>query len=342
MSLTYKDAGVNINAFNKSISKVKNAIKQTFNKNVLCDIGGFSGLYKINFKKYKEPVLVCGCDGVGTKLKIAFLTNIHNTVGIDLVAMCINDIITCGATPLFFLDYFGCSKLKKEQFVEVMKGIIHGCKIANCSLLGGETAELPGMYQNDEYDLAGFAVGVVDKKNIIDGSKIKEGDRIIGLASSGLHSNGYSLARKVLFEIKKYKIDEYIPDLKNILYKELLKPTIIYSTIILKLISKFEIKGIANITGGGFLDNIPRILPEKVNAVIKKGTWYIHPIFQLIQKIGKIEEKEMFRTFNMGIGMVIVVSEKTADDVLNFLSKNKTKSYIIGEIKKGNKKVEIT
>lgn len=339
--ITYSQSGVNIDAGNKAVKLIKKLAKSTYSPDVLSGIGGFSALFKIDFKTYKNPILVSSTDGVGTKLKIAFALNKHDTIGMDLVAMCVNDIITSGARPLFFLDYFACGKLHPEKFQKVVKGIAKGCKIADCSLIGGETAELPGLYKEDEYDLAGFCVGVVEKENIIDGKKIKAKDKIIGLASSGLHSNGYSLARKVLFEVGKFKLTDYHPQIKKTMGEDLLTPTYIYSVIILDLISKFKIKGIAHITGGGLLENIPRILPEGLKAKIIKGTWKIPPIFNLIQSIGKIEEEEMYQVFNMGIGMVVIVKEEEANFILNFLKKQRQNAGIIGEIVKGEKKVEI-
>lgn len=339
--ITYKQSGVNIDAGNKAVKLIKKYTTSTYSPSVISGVGGFSALFKIETKKYKEPILVSSCDGVGTKLKVAFSLNIHHTVGMDLVAMCVNDIITSGARPLFFLDYFACGKLHPEKFQKVIKGISKGCKIADCSLIGGETAELPGLYYEDEYDLAGFCVGIVEKKNIIDGSKIKAKDKIIGLASSGLHSNGYSLARKVLFEVGKFKLTDYHPNIKKPLGEELLTPTYIYSGIILDLINKFKIKGIAHITGGGLLENIPRILPEGLKVKITKGTWKIPAIFNLIQGVGKIEEPEMYRVFNMGVGMIMIVEEEKVNSILNFLKKQKQKAYIIGEAVKGERKVEI-
>ena len=339
--VTYKESGVDIDKGDKAVQLIKKLAKSTYTPQVISEIGGFSGLFKIDFKKYKDPILVSSTDGVGTKLKIAFALDKHNTVGIDLVAMCVDDIVCCGAKPLFFLDYFACEKLYHEKFKEVIKGIVRGCKIANCSLIGGETAELPGLYKEGEYDLAGFCVGIVDRKNIIDGSKIKDGDKIIGFASSGLHSNGYSLARKVLLESKKYSLGDYVNELGKTIGEELLIPTKIYSETILQLIEKFEIKGIAHITGGGLIENIPRILPDKCKAKIYKDRWKILPIFNLIQELGKIDKFEMFRVFNMGIGMVIIVKEKDVKNILEHLKISRQKGYLIGEMIKGERMVEI-
>jgi phosphoribosylformylglycinamidine cyclo-ligase len=336
--LTYKSAGVDISKGWKAVELIKKYVENTKRKEVLGEIGGFSGLFEIKKKKYKNPVLVSSTDGVGTKLIIAQKMNIHNTVGIDLVAMGVNDIIVCGAEPIFFLDYISCGKLNPKRIAEIVEGISAGCKEAGCSLIGGEMAEMPGMYKEDEYDLAGFAVGIIEKRKIIDGSKIKAGDKIIGLSSSGLHSNGYSLARKVFFEIANYNIFEKIEEFGKTLGEELLTPTKIYVKIVLNLVKRFEIKGIVNITGGGFLENIPRILPDKLFAVIIRNTWDVFPIFKMIQKIGNISEKEMFRTFNMGIGMVIIVDKKESLKIMRYLEKRET-AYLIGEIREGKKGV---
>jgi len=285
--------------------------------------------------------LVSGTDGVGTKLKIAFALNKHNTVGIDLVAMSVNDIITCGAKPLFFLDYISIAKLSEKVVVELIKGVTEGCKMADCALLGGETAEMPGFYPEGEYDLAGFAVGIVEKSKIIDGRKIKEGDSVIGIASNGLHSNGFSLIRKVLLEDKKYELDEKLTVLKSTLGKELLRPTRIYVKPVLYLLEKYKVLGIAHITGGGLLENIPRILPKGVSIQIDQKSWPKPPIFSLIQKEGKIFDEEMYRTFNMGIGMVLIVPQNDASKVINELKMIRYDSYIIGKVIKGDKQIII-
>lgn len=313
--ITYKKSGVDIDKANKFIDWIKKQIPQ---------IGFFSGFYEIDKNKY----LVATTDGVGTKLKIAQLINKHNTIGIDLVAMNVNDVITCGAKPLFFLDYIACGKIELNVLKQIMQGIIKGCKIANCKILGGETAEMPGMYSIGEYDLAGFACGIVDKENLIEGEFIKESDVIVGLYSSGLHSNGYSLVRKVFSQQEQIKFS-----------KILLEPTKIYVSEILELLKKFEpnkeIKGIVNITGGGFYDNIIRVLPKNTKAVIDKTLWQPHKIFKMIQQKGNVPDKEMYRTFNMGIGMVLIVEAKVAEKVVEFL-----KGVIIGKIV-GSKKVEV-
>ncbi len=337
--LTYKKAGVDINEGERFISLISPMIKETFSPGVMTEIGSFSAFFKLDVTKYREPVLVSGTDGVGTKLKIAFLMDRHDTVGIDLVAMCVNDILTSGAEPLFFLDYFATGKLKPEKASEVIKGIINGCKEAGCSLIGGETAEMPGFYSENEYDLSGFAVGVVDKERIINGSKIKEGDLIIGLASNGLHSNGYSLVRKLFFDLKKMNVDTYIPDLGATLGEELLKPTRIYVKAFMVLRDKLEIKGMAHITGGGIPGNLPRILPEGIYADIKIGSWPVPKIFELIEKIGNIPEDEMKKTFNMGIGYIMVVSEGMAEEAVSLLNKSGYTAFIFGNIEKGGRGV---
>ena len=286
MAITYKDAGVDIDAGDLFVQKIKPYVKSTFRPEVLTDIGGFGGLFAL--KKYKDPVLVSGTDGVGTKLKIAFLTKKHDTVGIDLVAMCVNDIIVQGAEPLFFLDYFATGKLKPKEHADIVKGIAEGCRQSGCALIGGETAEMPSFYGNDEYDLAGFAVGVVEKKKIIDGSRIKPGDQLIGLASSGLHSNGYSLVRKVLLEEAGYCVGRSsLRTRHRPLGEVLLTPTRIYAKTVLALLKEFDIRGMAHITGGGITENTPRMLPKGAQALIRQGTWDIHPIFHLIQEEGR-------------------------------------------------------
>jgi phosphoribosylformylglycinamidine cyclo-ligase len=306
---TYKEAGVDIDKANKFVDWIKRQIPQ---------VGFFSGFYKIDKNRY----LVATTDGVGTKLKIAQLVNKHDTVGIDLVAMNVNDIITCGAKPLFFLDYIACGKVELNVLKQIMKGIIKGCKIAECKILGGETAEMPGMYDVSEYDLAGFACGVVEKQNLIVGENIKPGNKIIGLFSSGLHSNGYSLVRKVFSQEEQIKYS-----------KEFLKPTKIYVKEILELLKNFkpnkDVKGIVNITGGGFYDNIVRILPKNTKAIINKNSWKPYKIFDLIQKKGNISDKEMYRTFNMGIGMTIVVDGRVSDKIIKFFN---NQAVLIGEI----------
>jgi len=332
--VTYKDAGVDIDSGNDFVKLIKPLVKATYRPEVIADLGGFGGLFSLNASKYRNPVLVSGTDGVGTKLKVAFMADRHDTVGIDLVAMCVNDIIVQGAEPLFFLDYLATGKLNPENAAEVVKGIAQGCSLAGCSLIGGETAEMPGFYGEGDYDLAGFAVGVVDRDNIIDGSSITVGNKLIGIASSGLHSNGYSLARKILFEMMGLDINSVLPGLDRTVADELLTPTRIYVKTVLNLLRDFRINGIAHITGGGLLENIPRILPHGCKAVISKDSWIMPPIFLILQQGGSLEESELFRTFNCGIGMVLAVPENEAEEVLIRLSGLNEQAYVIGEIGK--------
>jgi phosphoribosylformylglycinamidine cyclo-ligase len=338
MAITYKDAGVDIDAGDFFVRKIKPYVKSTFRPEVMTHIGGFGGLFAL--KKYQNPVLVSGTDGVGTKLKIAFLTNKHDTVGIDLVAMCVNDIVVSGAEPLFFLDYFATGKLKPRTHADIVKGIAAGCKQAGCALIGGETAEMPSFYAEGEYDLAGFAVGVVEKKKIIDGSRIKPGNALIGLASSGLHSNGFSLVRKVLLEASGYTVKDVLPELGKPLGNALLTPTRIYVKTILALQKEFDLRGLAHITGGGITENTPRMLPKGTAALIRKGSWNIPPVFNLIQQKAKIDDEEMYRDFNMGIGMVLAIPAKQADAVIKKANKLGEKAYLIGAIVKGKQVVK--
>lgn len=341
MGKSYKDAGVDITLADEIVKEIKPLISKTSIPGVIGDIGGFGGLFSLTSQKYKEPVLVSSTDGVGTKLKIAFALDKHISVGMDLVAMCVNDIVTYGAKPLFFLDYISTGKLSKKVTVDLIKGVTEGCKMADCALLGGETAEMPGFYPEGEYDLAGFAVGIVEKSKIIDGRKIEEGDLVIGIASNGLHSNGFSLVRKVLLEEKQYKMEEKISSLKGSLGEELLKPTRIYVQPLLYLLKKYKILGIAHITGGGILENIPRILPEGVSVQINQKSWLKPPIFSLIQKEGKISDEEMYLTFNMGIGMILIVPNDEALKIKEELKKIDYASYLIGKAINGNKQVII-
>lgn len=336
MVLKYSDAGVNIDAGNQFVKMIKKDVEETFSPAVLKGIGGFAALYAPNLSGYKEPVLVSGTDGVGTKLKIAFMLDKHDTVGIDLVAMCVNDILTIGARPLFFLDYLAVARLETEKASAIVSGIARGCKEAGCALIGGETAEMPGFYQPGEYDLAGFAVGIVDREKMITGDGIEAGDKIIGLASSGLHSNGYSLARKVFLE--KEKLDLYEPLGKGgePLGEILLSPTRIYVRTILKLMEEFDIKGLAHITGGGLLENVPRILPEGLTARIEKDSWPVAGVFRELQRLGGIAEEEMYRTFNMGVGMVVIVRKEEAEGILEAARALGEEAYLIGEIIQGD------
>jgi len=336
----YKEAGVDVEAGYKAVDLMKSHVKKTMRPEVLADIGGFGGLFSLEGMKYEKPVLVSGTDGVGTKLKIAFLMDKHDTVGIDCVAMCVNDVVCSGAQPLFFLDYIALGKLVPEKVEQIVKGVSDGCIQAGCALIGGETAEMPGFYPEDEYDLAGFAVGIADKDKLVTGERIKPKDILIGLASSGIHSNGYSLVRKI-FNINKEVLGEYGDVLGKPLGEELLKPTRIYVKTILTLIKKYNIKGIAHITGGGFIENIPRMLPDGVKAVVHKGTWPVHPVFRLIQEKGNVPEKDMYNTFNMGIGMVLAVPAEIAPFVVAEANNQGEKAYIIGETVKGEEKLEI-
>jgi len=338
--LTYKDAGVDIEAGERLVERIKPFAKRTFDGNVLAGIGGFGAGYLIP-KGYKEPVLVSGTDGVGTKLKVAQMAGVHDTVGIDLVAMCVNDILTVGAKPLFFLDYFATGKLSVDVATDVIKGIAKGCEIAGCALIGGETAEMPDFYPEGEYDLAGFVVGIVEREKYITGEKIQPGDVVLGLASSGIHSNGYSLVRKLFFEILGLKVDDYVEELGGKVYEILLTPTRIYVKSVLKLLDEVEVKGIAHITGGGIPGNLVRILPENVDAVIDKSSWDILPIFTFIQSKGNVPEDEMFKTFNMGIGLCLVVSPEEVERAEAVLSECGEKVYRIGKITEGKGRVVI-
>jgi phosphoribosylformylglycinamidine cyclo-ligase len=328
----YSDAGVDIDKGNELVNRIKKIVAPTFGRGVLTDIGGFSGLYAIGSDKFDDPVLVSSTDGVGTKLNIAKQCNKHDTIGIDLVAMCVNDIAVGGAKPLFFLDYLAVGKLDIEVATDIIKGVAKGCKIAKCSLIGGETAEMPGLYMEGDYDLAGFVVGIAERDKIIDGSDIKVGDQIIGIASSGLHSNGYSLVRKICFEEMGLTVDTSMEEFGCTLGEELLKPTRIYSESILNLIKNFKVSGLVHITGGGFTDNIPRILPQGSRAIIHYGSWKIPPVFEFLKKKGNVSPGEMCRTFNMGIGLVAIVDDEILEDVMQHLRALGETSYHIGEI----------
>ena len=335
----YAKAGVDITAGYKSVELIKKHIAKTNIKGVISSIGGFGGLFELDLKGIKKPVLVSGTDGVGTKLKIAFLMNKHDTIGIDCVAMCVNDIICIGAKPLIFLDYIACGKNYPEKISEIVKGISKGCVQSNCALIGGETAEMPDFYAKDEYDLAGYSTGIVDKSKIINNSLIKKGDIIIALSSSGIHSNGFSLVRKIL-NIDNSNINNVVKELgKKSIGEILLTPTKIYVKPILKLLKKIKVKGISHITGGGFYENIPRCIPNGLCAEIEKNKIKILPIFKYIQKIGNIEERDMFNTFNMGVGMCIIVSKKDAEKTIEILSSCKEDAYIIGKIIENKEKI---
>lgn len=343
MSLTYKDSGVDVEGGNRFVKKIAPFVRSTFTPGVITDIGGFGALFSPDLSGMEEPVLVSGTDGVGTKLKIAQMLNRHDTIGIDAVAMCVNDIITSGAKPLFFLDYISCGRLKEDVLADVVKGIAEGCILSECSLVGGETAEHPGVVPDDEYDIAGFSVGIVDKKKIINGQSISSGDAVIGISSSGIHSNGYSMVRKLFLDIKGYSLDKKFSDLEKSLGETLLTPTSIYVKGIKSCIeSGINLKGIVHITGGGFYENIPRILPGDISVVIEKNSFPVPPIFRIIEKEGSVDEAEMFTTFNMGIGMMLFVSKAEADGALNALKKGGYNAFIIGEtVKEENEKVKL-
>ena len=338
-SESYKQAGVDITAGYKAVELMKDHIKRTMTKGVCSDIGGFGGLFELG--KVKNPVLVSGTDGVGTKLKLAFLMDKHNSVGIDCVAMCVNDVICCGAKPLFFLDYIAVGKNVPERVASIVEGVAEGCVQAGCALIGGETAEMPGFYPVDEYDLAGFAVGVVDKKKILNNKKMKEGDVVIAIPSTGVHSNGFSLVRKV-FDIENADIKKPMEELGGLsLGEALLTPTKIYVKPILALVEKVKVRAISHITGGGFYENIPRSIPDGFGARIDRKAVKILPIFDLIAKTGKISERDMFNTFNMGVGMSVVVAKEDADKAIAILRANGENAYIMGEIVKSDNKIEI-
>lgn len=334
--LTYAGAGVDIDAGNRAVDLIKQAVKSTHRLGVISDIGGFGGLFGLDTTKYQQPVLVSGTDGVGTKLRVAQLTNRHDTIGIDAVAMCVNDILVQGAEPLFFLDYLAVGKLVPEQVAAIVSGVAEGCRQAGCALLGGETAEMPGFYQDDEYDIAGFAVGVADKSKLLDGSRIKAGHVLIGLPSSGLHSNGYSLVRKAFFEVAGYDVNTHLPALGHTLGEELLIPTRIYVSAVLPLLEQFDLGGLVHITGGGITENLPRVLPSGLGATVKLGSWPVPPVFSLLEEIGNIELAEMLRTFNMGIGLVAVVPAAQHQAVLEKLQSQGETAYVIGTVTTGD------
>ncbi len=342
-TITYKDAGVDIAKADRLIDNLKGRIKATHNVNVLNTIGGFAALTEVP-RSYKNPVLVSSTDGVGTKLKIAFMAGKHDTVGIDLVGMSVNDILTLGAKPLFFLDYYACGRIDEMVYPAVVGGVCDGCMQADCALVGGETAEMPSFYKDDEYDLAGFAVGVVEKDAIIDGSAISEGDAVIGLASNGLHSNGYSLVRKLLFDVKNYRVDEEVPGIPGKLYEELLKPTRIYVRPVLDVTAKFTVRGMAHITGGGLPGNISRIIPDGLGLNLHVDLARVPPVFRALMEAGSLELNEACKTFNMGTGFVLIVKGADADDVVRSLNAAGETARRIGTIEKvsGNVKVTVT
>lgn len=343
MSEAYKQAGVDIAAGNEAVERMKKHVKRTVRPEVMGGLGGFGGMFGLDKSKYEEPVLVSGTDGVGTKLKLAFAMDKHDTIGIDAVAMCVNDIVVQGAEPLFFLDYLACDKVVPEKIEAIVAGIAEGCVQSGCALIGGETAEMPGMYSEGEYDIAGFSVGVVDREKMIDGSSIRTGDAVIGLTSSGIHSNGFSLVRKLLLERKGYQLSDSLPELGGAqLGHVLLEPTKIYVKTVLKLMESIELKGLVHITGGGFIENIPRVLPKNANVQVEYGSWPIQPIFGLLQREGEVSNRDMFTTFNMGIGMVLIVPAEQADETLRLAAELGEKAYRIGEVTDGQCEVIFT
>ena len=337
-SESYKAAGVDVTAGYKGVQLMKKAVQSTYTNAVISDIGGFGGLYAPQIQGMEEPILVSGTDGVGTKLKLAFLMDKHDTIGEDCVAMCANDVICTGASPMFFLDYMALGKNIPEKVATIVTGVAEGCKKANCSLVGGETAEMPGFYPEDEYDLAGFCVGVVDKKKIIDSKTIEVGDKVIGLASSGVHSNGFSLVRKV-FDVNEENLKEYVEELGKTVGEALLEPTRIYVKPILRLIEEVKVKGISHITGGGFYENLPRMLRDGVSLKIDKNSYEVPALFKLIASRGNIPERDMYNTFNMGIGMAVIVPENEVEKAINLLKEAGEEAYLIGSVVEGNKEV---
>lgn len=335
MAIDYKSAGVDVERGYMAVKLMKEYVKRTYNDNVLGDIGSFGGVYALDDKPDGD-VLVAGTDGVGTKLKYAFVMDKHDTIGIDCVAMCVNDIVCQGAKPLLFLDYIALSKLVPDKVAEIVKGVSEGCIQAGTALIGGETAEMPGFYQDDDYDMAGFSVGIAKRNKVINGSNIKEGDTLIGLASNGIHSNGYSLVRK-LFIPQKDELEKYCERLGKTYGEELLTPTRIYVKPLLDIINKFEIKGIAHITGGGFIENIPRMLPKGLNAKIKKSSYDMPEIFKIIKERADLDDEKMYNTFNMGIGIVMAVDSNIVQDVTDYANSTGEKAYIIGEVINGDK-----
>lgn len=339
--LSYREAGVDIDAGNRSVELMKAHVRATFRREVLSDIGGFGGLFALDTKKYREPVLVSGTDGVGTKLKLAFMMDKHDTIGQDAVAMCVNDILVQGAEPLFFLDYIAVGKLNPEKVADIVGGVARACSESGCSLIGGETAEMSGFYPDGEYDIAGFAVGVAEKSKLITGAAIQPGDILLGIPSSGVHSNGFSLVRRICFDHQGFTSETFVPELGRSLGEELLTPTRLYPKVCLPLIEQFDIKGMVHITGGGFYDNIPRVLPEGCGAVVDTDSWTKPMIFDLLQQWGQVAWPEMYRTFNMGIGMVLVVAEEDAPAVHRALADKGELCYRIGRVEAGESVVKL-
>jgi phosphoribosylformylglycinamidine cyclo-ligase len=330
--LTYAGAGVDIDKANRLVDRIKDIARATSRSGVMGEIGGFGGLFSLNVEQMENPVLVSATDGVGTKLKIAFLTGRHDTVGIDLVAMSVNDICVQGAKPLFFLDYLSVGRLDEAVAESVIRGVGEGCRQAGCALIGGETAEMPGFYPEGEYDLAGFAVGLVDNNKIIDGTGTQIGDKLIGIASSGLHSNGYSLARKIVFEVLKLGVEDHVPELGRTVGEELLMPTRIYAAAIERLVRDFEIHGLAHITGGGIPENVIRVIPDSCGLKMFEGSWEVPPVFAFLQAAGRVSDREMKRAFNNGLGLIAVVPDKSTDEVLDRLNGMDEKAFLVGEV----------
>ena len=339
VSLSYRDAGVDIDAANVALAGIKELVRKTYNDQVLCDIGSFGAMYALDLQNMEEPVLVSSVDGVGTKLKLAFMTGKHDTVGIDLVSHCVNDILVQGARPLFFLDYFAVGKLEPQVAIDVLKGLSAGCRFAGCALIGGETAEMPDMYQPGEYDLAGTIVGIVDRKKIVDGSAIREGDVIIGLPSTGLHTNGYSLARKITFQVAGLGPDDPMPYTSRTVAEALMEPHIAYAKLMQVIMKLVDVRGMAHITGGGITDNFPRILPEGLGAEIDLGTWEVPGIFRFLQETGNVEEPEMLRTFNVGQGFMFVVPPEQAAKTVETLEMTGKQCTVMGRIINGESRV---
>ncbi|WP_270595793.1 phosphoribosylformylglycinamidine cyclo-ligase [Anaerococcus vaginalis] len=339
MPINYKDAGVDVANGQKEVELIKKLVEKTQSENVLSKLGGFSGLFSLENLNIKNPVLVSGTDGVGTKVMLAQMMDKHDTIGIDCVAMCVNDILCQGAKPLFFLDYIACGKLVPEKMEKIVKGVADGCLQANSSLIGGETAEMPGLYKENDYDLAGFCVGIVDKEKIITGEKIKKGDHIFGLKSSGIHSNGYSLVRKIVLEKEKLSLDEKIEGLDTSLGEELLKPTKIYVKEILALLEKIEINGLSHITGGGFYENIPRMIPDGLCAKIDVRNIPLPKIFSLLEKWGELDKKDMYETFNMGVGLVFAVDKNDIDKVKEIIDENELLD--LGKVVENDEKIDL-
>lgn len=338
-SIRYRDAGVDIDAANTAVARIKRIAQSTFNPSVLSDIGSFGGMFNAAFPEMREPVLVASCDGVGTKLKVAFATGIHNTIGYDLVAHCIGDILVQGARPLFFLDYIATGKLEPNVIEQIVEGLARGCREGGCALLGGETAEMPGLYADGEYDVAGFIVGIVDRAKVINGSTIRSGDIVLGVPSVGLHTNGYSLARKLLLEVAGYDVTTSVDELGMTIGEQLLKPHKNYLPLFERLIEQQGvIKGMAHITGGGLVENIPRILPGNVDVILERGSWPVLPVFNLLQRIGNVPQDDMDRTFNLGIGMAVIISPSELELVKAEIVRASDTCYIIGRVVDGSGK----